>query len=180
MHSQTLLPPFLFCSCPAVISAAMCRGGKRVTVPRGRASSEAATLLRACFVQSSPQGEEGRDRLRMLRTNLVPGVCPPPPLLFEVSCVFEASGSREGMRAGKISQAPWLTAAPAAFPAMRESCFRAQHTNQMDPNSLPIPHSAPGWQICDGERSGLILSRLSIFLARAAIQHFCCQPGILK
>lgn len=36
--------------------------------------------------------------------------------------------------------------------------------------------TARGWQICGGERSGLTLSRLSIFL----IQRFCCQPGILK
>lgn len=40
----------------------------------------------------------------------------------------------DGTQAGKLSQALWLTAAPAA------SCFRAQHTNQMDPNSLPISH----------------------------------------
>lgn len=40
----------------------------------------------------------------------------------------------DGTQAGKLSQALWLSAAPAA------SCFRAQHTNQMDPNSLPISH----------------------------------------
>lgn len=40
----------------------------------------------------------------------------------------------DGTQAGKLSQALWLTAAPAA------SCFRPQHTNQMDPNSLPISH----------------------------------------
>lgn len=87
--------------------------------------------LRAWFSQGSPQDWVGWDRLGMLATSPVSRTHSLP-----FCSVRHPPNQRllDGTQAGKLSQALWLTAAPAA------SCFRAQHTNQMDPNSLPISH----------------------------------------
>lgn len=103
-----------------------------------------------------------------------PGVRNPlPPCLFAVSDILKTSGSWMGHRLGSSAK-PFGSQLPQQHRVSGLS-------TQTRWTQIVFPFlTAPGWQICGGERSGLTLSRLSIFLIHAAIQHFCCQPGILK
>lgn len=169
--ASTLLSILLLPSCYLGCHAAP---GPVCHCPHGMLYRMRLPCAQPAFSQATPTtGRDGDARHE-------PGVQNPSPAFLGYQTPSKPSSSLHGRRAVKRSQAVWLPAAPAAPFAARVLCFRAQHTNQMDPNSLPIPHCALGWQVCGGERSGLTVSRLSVFLPLASIQRFCCQPGILK
>lgn len=120
-------PDFYFA--PAQLLSQLPHRARCVSVPRG--GWHYGMLLLSSEPGCRGLSGMGWDRLGVLDTNPVSRTHSLP------FCSVRHPPNQQlldGTQAGKLSQALWLPAAPAA------SCFRAQHTNQMDPNSLPISH----------------------------------------
>lgn len=160
-------PPFYFA--PAQLLSQLPHSARAgVSLSHGMALWDAAAQLRAWLSQGSPQdwvGWGGTDWGCLTKTQ-----CPEPsPCLFAVSDILQTCGSWMGHRLGSLAK-PFGSQLPQQHRVSGLS-------TQTRWTQIVFPFlTALGWQICGGERSGLTLSRLSIFL----IQNFCCQPGILK